>query len=95
MQGWGAFIAALAVFFLSHAIPVRPRVRARLVSVLGERGYLAGYSVLSILVLGWVIVAAGRAPYVGVLPPEPFSPVSTISRNVVPHVWKCLSATAI
>lgn len=69
MQDWAEFIAALAIFFLSHAIPVRPPVRPWLVARLGERGYLVGYSLLSLGVLAWLIGAAGRAPYVEVIPP--------------------------
>ena len=69
MAGWAEFIAALVVFLLSHMIPVRPPVRPLLIRSLGLRGYFLGYSLLSILVLVWLIVAAGRAPYVGVIPP--------------------------
>lgn len=71
MGGWGAFAAALAVFLLSHAIPVRPPVRPWLVARLGLRGYLLAYSLLSLAVLYWLIVAAGAAPYVEVIPPLP------------------------
>ncbi|MCU9840117.1 NnrU family protein [Ruegeria sp. WL0004] len=71
MGGWGAFAAALAVFLLSHAIPVRPPVRPWLVARLGLRGYLVAYSLLSLAVLYWLIVAAGAAPYVEVIPPLP------------------------
>jgi uncharacterized membrane protein len=55
---------SFAVFLLSHAVPARPAVRRRLVGLLGERGYLVGYSLASIAVLAWLIVAAGRAPFV-------------------------------
>ena len=69
MYGWAEFIIALVVFLLSHMIPVRPPVRPLLIRALGVRGYFLGYSVLSVLVLVWLIVAAGRAPYIGVIPP--------------------------
>lgn len=68
MTGWLEFIAALAVFMLSHMIPVRPPARPWLVARLGLRGYFAAYSLLSIAVLAWLIVAAGRAPHVPVIP---------------------------
>ncbi|SDW85959.1 NnrU family protein [Celeribacter indicus] len=71
MQGWGIFAAAFAVFFLSHAIPVRPPVRPWLVARLGPRGFTAAYSVLSLAILAWLIVAANRAPFV----PLWFAPV--------------------
>lgn len=69
MTDWLDFIAALAVFLLSHAIPVRPPVRTWLVARLGARGYFLAYSVLSLAVLYWLIVAAARAPYVPLIPP--------------------------
>ncbi|MFT7593739.1 MAG: putative membrane protein [Paracoccaceae bacterium] len=69
MGGWTEFISALVVFLLSHMIPVRPPMRPLLIRALGLRGYFLGYSLLSVLVLVWMIVAAGRAPYVEVIPP--------------------------
>jgi uncharacterized membrane protein len=62
--GWFEFIAAFVVFFLSHSIPVRPAMRAKLVATLGPRGFTIGYSILSLGVLIWLIGAASRAPYV-------------------------------
>ncbi len=64
MMGWAEFAAALAVFFASHAVPVRPPVRPFLVARLGDGGFTAAYSVLSLGVLAWLIAAAGRAPHV-------------------------------
>ncbi|MCI2393534.1 NnrU family protein [Aliiroseovarius sediminis] len=65
MSGWFEYILAFIVFFVTHSIPVRPGVKSRLVAVLGARGFTIAYSFLSIAVLTWVIVAAGRAPFVG------------------------------
>ncbi len=62
-MGWGGFALALGAFFLSHAVPVRPPVRPWLVARLGRRGFAAVYSALSLAVLAWLVVAAGRAPY--------------------------------
>jgi uncharacterized membrane protein len=70
LTGWTEFIAAFAAFLLSHAIPARPVVRAKLVAALGERGFLIGYSLESLVVLTWLIVAAGRAPFVELWPFE-------------------------
>ncbi|MGP9810509.1 NnrU family protein [Rhodopseudomonas sp. NSM] len=72
MTGWTEFVAAFAVFLLSHAIPARPAVRERLVGALGERGFLIAYSVESLIVLTWLIIATGRAPYVELWPFEPW-----------------------
>jgi uncharacterized membrane protein len=62
-MGWVTFAAVFGVFFLTHSIPVRPAIRARLVAMLGPRGFTLAYSALSIGMLAWLIVAAGRAPF--------------------------------
>ncbi|PKQ11661.1 MAG: NnrU family protein [Alphaproteobacteria bacterium HGW-Alphaproteobacteria-1] len=62
--GWFEYILAFTVFFLSHSMPLRPAVKSALVARLGRRGFGLGYSALSLCVLYWLIVAAGRAPYV-------------------------------
>ncbi|MEX0365882.1 MAG: NnrU family protein [Ruegeria sp.] len=71
MGGWAEFLLALSVFLLSHVIPVRPPVRPWLIDRLGKRAYFTAYSLLSLAILGWLIVAAARAPYVEVIPPLP------------------------
>jgi uncharacterized membrane protein len=58
------FLAALALFLLSHAIPARPALRQRLVGMIGERTYQILYSLLSLALLAWLISAATRAPYI-------------------------------
>ncbi|RJF77868.1 NnrU family protein [Rhodopseudomonas palustris] len=70
MTGWTEFVAAFALFLLSHALPARPAVRAKLVGALGEGGFLFAYSIESLLVLAWLIVAAARAPFVELWPFE-------------------------
>jgi uncharacterized membrane protein len=72
LSGWGGFVAAFAVFFISHSIPTRPAVKARIVSVTGRGGFTLAYSALSTAVLAWIIVAAGRAPYVELWGREPW-----------------------
>ncbi|WP_170383254.1 NnrU family protein [Ruegeria atlantica] len=69
MMGWGLFLAALITFLLTHVIPARPAVRGWLIETMGRRRYFAAYSALSLLVLGWLIIAAAQAPYVEVIPP--------------------------
>jgi len=70
MAGWGEFVAAFAVFFASHALPVRPGIKAPIVRRIGARGFSLGYSALSLAMLTWLIVAAGRAPFVQIWPRE-------------------------
>lgn len=64
MTGWAEFVVAMAVFLGAHAIPVRPRIKGALVALLGRAGFGSGYSLLSTGLLIWVIIAAGRAPFV-------------------------------
>lgn len=63
---WSEFFLALAAFLGAHVIPAR--FRGPLVARLGRRAYLAGYGVLSLGLLYWLIVAAGRAPWVEIWP---------------------------
>lgn len=72
MGGWLEFVAALAIFIVAHLLPVRPTVRRRLVGLISERRFTAGYSAISLGLLAWLIVAAGRAPYVELWPFEPW-----------------------
>ena len=63
MNGWTEYLAAWAAFMGAHVIPAMPTIRGRLVAFMGRRGYLAGFSILSLGLLYWLILAAGRAPY--------------------------------
>lgn len=84
MGDWAEFILALVAFFASHAVPSWPGLRKRLVGLLGEKGYLVAYSILSIVLLGWIVVAAGRAPYVELWPFEPWQ--KHVPMTVMPFV---------
>ena len=64
LTGWNEFILAFVLFFSSHIIPVRPIIREWLIRHIGKMLYLGAYSALSIFLFGWLIAAAGRAPYV-------------------------------
>ena len=63
---WAEFIIALVAFLAAHVIPLR--LKAPLVARLGRRGFALGYSLLSLGLLYWLIVAAGRAPWVPLWP---------------------------
>jgi uncharacterized membrane protein len=52
------FLLALVVFLLLHSIPAMPAIRAWLIDRLGRAAYFSLYSLVSILVLGWVFYAA-------------------------------------
>lgn len=65
MNGWAEFISASAIFLVTHALPARPAIRTRLTGLIGRRAYLSLYSLVSLALLVWLIMAAGRAPYLG------------------------------
>ena len=83
MSGWLELALAMAAFVAAHAVPARPPVRQRLVDRFGRTAYLAAYIVLSLLLLWWVIMAAGRGPYVGLWEPAAW------------QVWLALAAMAV
>ncbi|HFQ15379.1 MAG TPA: NnrU family protein [Rhodobacteraceae bacterium] len=74
------------VFFASHRLPVMPRVKARLVGVLGGWGFTAAYSAMSAGLLSWIIVAAGRAPYVELWPHQGWMNLVTLALMAVASV---------
>jgi uncharacterized membrane protein len=71
-MGWIELFAAMALFLVSHRIPAWIGVKDRLTIALGPRGYTAAFSAVSLLLLWWLIVAAGRAPFVPLWDPEPW-----------------------
>lgn len=56
------FWVALLLFLGSHSLVSRTGLRTVLVRALGERGYLVVYSLFSLVLLGWLILAAQDAP---------------------------------
>lgn len=71
-MSWVPFGLALAAFVGSHYLPGATGLRAVLVARFGRRAYFTGYGLLSIVLLGGLIVAAGAAPYVELWPPAPW-----------------------
>ena len=63
-MGWIEFAVALTVFMASHRVPAMAGVKAPLEALLGRRGYVMVFSLVSTALLFWVIFAAGRAPLV-------------------------------
>lgn len=63
LPGWSELALALVLFLASHMIPARPVARAWLLHHMGKTAYLVAYTGLSLLVFAWLVVAAGRAPY--------------------------------
>ena len=71
-MGWLEYILSAAAFLATHSIPLRPKVRQPIEARIGSRFFLTLYSALSIAALAWLIVAAGRAPFVEVWAWEPW-----------------------
>jgi hypothetical protein len=97
MMGWAELGLALVVFLLAHAVPVRPAPRRWLVQHFGERGFLVAYSAISIFILGWLIIAAGRAPYIELWTFEPWqlwvpTLIMPVAVLVSAHPIRCRSA---
>lgn len=65
---WLAAISVL-VFVASHIILSAPPVREPLIARLGARGFQGAYSVLSLLLIVWAVMAYNDAPYVEVWQP--------------------------
>lgn len=61
---WAEFAAAFAIFLASHMIPTRPGIKAAAQTALGKRGFTTAYSVLSLVLLAWLIIAAKNAPFI-------------------------------
>lgn len=55
------FAVALTAFLVAHTIPASPRLRTRFIGLLGRGPYLTGYSLLSVALLVWLVVAVRRA----------------------------------
>ncbi|WP_022705000.1 NnrU family protein [Pseudorhodobacter ferrugineus] len=63
-MGWSEYILAAVAFLATHSIPLRPAMRQPIELRIGMPMFLMLYSALSIAALGWLIIAAGRAPYI-------------------------------
>lgn len=71
-MGWFEYIMSAAAFLVTHSIPLRPKVRRPIETWIGQRMFLMLYSALSIAALAWLIIAAGRAPFVELWVWEPW-----------------------
>src|SRR5690606_12499505 len=71
-MAWIELALAMALFLASHRIPAALGVKGRLLATLGPRGYGILFSVASVLLLWWLISAAGRAPFVPLWDQQPW-----------------------
>jgi uncharacterized membrane protein len=66
------FCVALATFLAAHLIPASRGLRPRLILSMGRTAYLTVYSILSLVLLGWLIMASQRADTVWLWDPAPW-----------------------
>ena len=66
---WAEFALAFGVFLGAHRVPVLPSVKSGLTKMLGKTGFTIVYSLLSLVLLAWVIEAAADAPYISLWEP--------------------------
>ena len=78
LGGFEGLTAAFLVFLLLHSIPPMPRVKQPLINLFGKRGYYIVYSVVSIVVLVWLIHEVWAAPYVELWPYEQWAARVTV-----------------
>lgn len=71
-MSWWGFAAVFLAFFVTHSIPVRPAIKARIVERIGAGGFGLGYSLLSLAMLALLIWSAGEAPFVQLWPQLPW-----------------------
>ncbi len=69
---WGELALAFGTFIVFHSVPLRPPVRSRIEAVTGSTGFTIVYSIVSIVLLGWLLLASGRAPYFELWPWAPW-----------------------
>ncbi len=71
-MAWIELALAMALFLASHRIPAALGLKGRLLALLGPRGYGLVFSVVSLLLLAWLVSAAGRAPFIGLWDQHPW-----------------------
>ncbi|AHD07971.1 NnrU family protein [Phaeobacter gallaeciensis] len=87
---WTGFALAMTMFTVSHFLPRLAGLRGRLIASLGRKIYFSVYGLLSLVLFGWVIVAAAQAPYVELWPPldwTRWAPMLTMPVVFVLAVW--------
>lgn len=84
------FALAFGAFLAAHVVPAASGLRERAIRRFGRRVYMAAYSVISLLLLYWLLRSAQRAPYVELWPPAPWR--HTVALLTMPFVFVLLGA---
>ncbi|MGO4855128.1 NnrU family protein [Phaeovulum sp. W22_SRMD_FR3] len=72
MHDWVEFGGAAVAFLALHAVPSLSGLKAALRRILGRRGYGAVFGLGSLALFYWLLMAAGRAPFVEIWAPQPW-----------------------
>lgn len=91
LNGWAELATAFVVFFISHSVPVRGAIKTRISSIISLRGFTLVYSILSTAILTWLIVAAGRAPYIEIWPFAPWQKYAPIIGMAIASIISALA----
>jgi len=75
-------LLASAVFLATHFVPSTP-LRAPLVRLLGQWPYTALYSLVSFVMIGWMVWAYGRAPIETLWPPLRWLPAAVMPLSFI------------
>jgi len=73
------FLLAISAFAAAHVIPPIPPIRAFLIGRIGRPLYILTYSLLSLALLAWIVVAARRAPYIALWDPAPWQALLAVA----------------
>ena len=64
------FFISLAMFILAHVLPEPTGIRTKLINHFGKKAYVAGFSLLSTILLVWLIWSALHTPYINLWQPS-------------------------
>ncbi|WP_424981730.1 NnrU family protein [Maritalea sp. S77] len=67
------FLIALFVFLFAHILPQIGDLRGKIISLTNRKTYIIGYSILSTVLLVWLVSAALRAPKTVYYAADPFT----------------------
>ncbi len=72
LKDWAPYIVAMILFPVSHVLMAIKPVSSRLKAVLGDSGFRIAFSAVSLVMLGWLVWEAVRAPVVPLWSSEPW-----------------------
>ncbi len=85
------FTLAALTFAASHSVPMRPRIREKLIHQFGSRTFWTLYGLVSVVSLAWLVDAAARAPHVELWAPTAWQ--RWVPFLVMPIVFGIISLT--